>query len=374
MLKTFFAFVRKETYHILRDRRTLFILFGMPVAQVLIFGYAVTNEFKDARIAVLDQAHDELSHQLVQRLQASGHFQLVASLPNQQAVDEQFRAGEIKLAVVIPAGFAADFYAGQPTRVQLLADGSDPNYATTLTSYAEQMIRQFRQAYSPAVSSSAGLAPFQVTVHSRMVYNAQLVSAYNFIPGVVAMILMLISAMLTSLTIAREKELGTMDLLLVSPLSPATIILGKVTPYVVLSFLNAIIILALGYWVFEVPIRGSLPILMGVCLLYLVVALSLGVFISTVAETQQTAMMVSLFSLMMPTMLLSGFLFPVLSMPVFLQYISAGIPATYFVELLRAIMLRGASGMPVAYPAMILAVMASVLLTMTWLNFKTVTR
>ncbi|MEO0470793.1 MAG: ABC transporter permease [Bacteroidota bacterium] len=368
MLNIFLAFVKKESLHILRDRRTLVILFGIPIALVLIFGFTVTNEFKGASIALLDQSEDKLSEQYQRHLEASGHLQIIARPHSVVGIEEAFENGAVKLAIVIPSSFAEDFYNGKRIRLQFIADASEPNYASTLINYASQMTRQFQRNHQP----SAGPAGGQIDIESRMIYNPQLVSAYNFIPGVVALILMLISAMMTSLTIAREKELGTMDLLLVSPLPPFLIILGKVTPYVFLSFINAVMILLMGYYVFDVPIIGSLVLLLTLCILYLLTALSLGVLISTKAESQQTAMMSSLFTLMMQTMLLSGFLFPISSMPLFLQYVSKVIPATYFVDILKAIMLKGAGMEIIWFPVMVLGLMTSVFLALSWKNFKVV--
>lgn len=365
MLKIFAAFVRKEFFHILRDRRTLTILLGMPVALVLLFGYVVTNEFQDASVVVLDNAHDDLSTKFRQQLEVSGHFKVKADLRSYEEIETYFKSGKAKLAVVIPPGFGSDFYQKEPTQLQLIADGSEPNYAVTLISYASQIIQDFQ-------FNQAGLlqVPYRIKVETRMVYNPQLRSAYTFVPGVIALILLIISAMMTSLTIAREKELGTMDLLLVSPLPPLLILVGKVVPYALLSFLSTVMVLVLGYFVFEVPIVGSLALLLGVCFLYLVVSLALGVLISTKAETQQAAMMASLFSLMMPTMLLSGFIFPIPGMPWVLQVISKIIPATYFIEVLKGVMLKGVGMGFIWKPLTVLCGMAVLLLGLALANFK----
>jgi ABC-2 type transport system permease protein len=367
-MKIFLAFVRKEMYHILRDTRTLVILFGMPVALVLIFGYTVTNEFKGASVVIVDQAKDKLSQAFTEHLTASGHFKLVDSRETISDLEAAFKAGTAKLGVVIPPNFEQTFFREKETTIQLIADATEPNYATTLLSYGNRMTLSFQQKYAPASRQ----LPYQISIESRMYYNPGLIGAYNFIPGTVALILMLICAMMTSLTIAKEKETGTMDLLLVSPLSPLVIILGKVMPYAVLSFIDAIIVLIMGYYLFEVPIRGSLPLLLALCLLYLLVSLALGVLISTKSQNQQTAMMTSLFTLLMPTMLLSGFLFPLASMPNILQYVAKIIPARYFIEIEQAIMLRGAGWSAVAFPSMVLMLMLTVLLLAAWRNFKVV--
>lgn len=368
-MKSFLAFAKKELLHILRDTRTLVILFGMPIAQILIFGYAVTNEFRDAPIAVVDQSGDEFSQEFIRHLTASGHFLLADRAENSNQLEEAFQRGDIKLGIVIPTDFSTGFYKDRRTSIQVIADGSDPNNATTLVNYATQMV----QAFS-AQRGEAGPGSGEIAVSSRMLYNPLLVSAYNFVPGVVALILLLISAMMTSLTIAKEKETGTMDLLLVSPLHPMTIILGKVTPYALLSMVNAFVVLAIGYMVFEVPILGNPLYLTAQCLLYVLTSLSLGILISTRSATQQAAMMGSLFSLMMPSMLLSGFLFPFDSMPSILQVIGSVIPATYFIEILKGVMLKGLGPTYLWWPTLVLIIMTTVLLIASLANFKVRTK
>ena len=363
--RTFWAFVKKEYYHILRDRRTLLILFGMPVVQIILFGYAVTNEFKNASIAILDNSKDHLSTELVQHLSASGHLKIVADLQSYDDLHDAFAKGTIKMAVVIPTQFSNSFYSDKNAKIQLIADGTEPNYATTLVSYATPMIQSFQLQKSELLN-----IPYRINVVNRMIYNPELKSVYNFVPGVMALILMLISAMMTALTIAKEKELGTMELLLVSPLPPMLIIIGKVTPYVLLSFINAVIILLLSVFIFEMPIVGNLALLMAICVLFVLTSLSLGILISTKAESQQTAMMVSLMALMMPTMLLSGFVFPIESMPWILQGISTVIPATYFIDIIKNIMLKGTGWEFIWYSTSILGVMTLFFLMVSLKNFK----
>lgn len=361
-MKTLRAFILKEIYHILRDRRTLLILFGMPIAQVLIFGFAVTNEFKGASIAIYDQSKDPVSIALGRHILSSGHFKLAADIWRPEEIDDAFQKGDIKLAVIIPPDFGDRYHSGKRPEVQLIADGSDPNTASTLVNYAGMMVAQFK--------SEQTRLPFPIDVATRMVYNPELKSVFMFVPGVITLVLMLISALLTSLTLAREKELGTMELLLVSPLHPMMIIVGKVLPYVLLSLINAILIIALGVYVFGVPIKGSLLALFALNTLFIVTALSLGILISTRAKSQQAAMMASLLGLMMPTMLLSGFVFPVESMPWLLQLISNVIPAKYFIISLKAIMLKGVSLLVVWREVAILAALTGLFLLASWRNFK----
>lgn len=365
MIKVFRAFIQKEIYHILRDRRTLLILFGMPVAQVLIFGFAVTNEFKNASIDILDHAKDQTSSKLVRHMTSSGHFNVNRMLVSEKQIEEGFRSGKTDLVMVIPTDFSKDLYTYDPAQVQLIADGSDPNMANALVQYARVMINDFQQQEYKQPAN-----PYQVNIETRMLYNPLLESAYNFIPGTIALILLIISAMMTSLTIAREKEQGTMEILLVSPLPPLLIILGKVAPYAILSFIDAVLILVMGYFIFDVPVTGSLILLLCLCMVYVIAALSLGTLISTTSETQQDAMMKSLIGLLMPSTLLSGFIFPLTSMPEVLQYISHIIPATYFIEILKGIMLRGVGLEYIIFEVSVLLFMIVAFLTLTWKKFK----
>jgi ABC-2 type transport system permease protein len=366
-MKKFWAFVKKEFRHILRDRRTLLVLLGMPVAQVIIFGYAITNEFRNASIVVFDQSKDELSRELTGKLTASGHFQLVGEARNYDDLHTYFKKGKIKMAVVIPPNFTQKIQHEGSAQIQFIADGSEPNYASTLVAYANQMIADFQQGLNPSILHSSNPP---ILVETRMLYNPELKSAYLFVPGVMALILMLISAMMTSLTIAREKELGTMELLLVSPLHPLLIVVGKVVPYVALAFGIGMIILGLGSVIFGVPVMGSLLLLLAMSMLYVLAALSLGVLISAKAPTQQVAMMVSLVGLMLPTVLLSDFIFPLASMPLALQVIGNVIPARWFISILRDIMLKGTGWHFIWQEAAILGGMSLVLLLLAMKNFK----
>lgn len=365
MHKTFWAIAKKEMFHILRDTRTLIILFGMPIALVIIFGYTITNEFKNASISVIDQSKDDLSKSFIEHLTSSGHFRLVTTGNSVDDLERAFKARQIKMGIIIPPKFETQYFRNKTVSVQIITDATEPNYAATLNNYAINIIGSFNKG-DPSIRGPS----YSIDIKTRMFYNPELVGAYNFIPGVAALILMLISAMMTSLTIAKEKETGTMDLLLVSPLPPIIIILGKVTPYVVLAFIDALLVFAMGYYIFEVPIIGSLPLLLTMSLIYLSVALSLGVLISTVANTQQTAMMASMFALLLPTMLLSGFIFPIASMPTLLQVISRIIPATYFIDIEKAIMLKGAGWEVIQQSAFVMIFMLFVLLMLSWKNFK----
>ena len=350
----------------MRDRRTLMILFGMPVAQVLLFGFVLTNEIKDASIAVLDHSGDSESIALLNKLSSSGYFHIDQMLKSEEELEPAFRKGKIKLAVIIPPDFAA-LSAKEGAGIQLIGDASDPNTATTLINYVGAIVQDFQQRQIGSGVTNTG---YMINTETRMRYNPDQKGAFNFVPGVMTLILMLVSAMMTSITIAREKELGTMEILLVSPLRPLQIILGKTTPYLVLSMVNAMVVVILGILVFGMPMAGSAVLLAAECLLYMFVALSLGIFISTKVKDQMSAMFISALGLMMPTVLLSGFIFPRESMPVPLQVIGSAIPATWFNPIVKGIMIKGV-GLDVLWKhTLVMGGMALVFLTLSLRNFK----
>lgn len=363
----FLAFIRKEFRHILRDRRTLLILFGMPVAQVLLFGFVLTNEIKNASIAILDHSKDVQSIELANKLVSSGYFQIAHYLQTESELEPAFRSGDIKLAVVFPPDFAKN--AGKEgVAMQLIGDASDPNTATTLINYASAIVLDYQR--EKAEASGIQSSGYFINTETRMRYNPEQKGAFNFVPGVMTLILMLVSAMMTSITIAREKEMGTMEVLLVSPLRPLQIILGKTTPYLVLSLVNALVVVILGVVVFGMPMHGSIFVLTVECLLYMFVALSLGIFISTKAKDQMTAMFMSALGLLMPTMLLSGFIFPRESMPIPLQVIGNIIPATWFNPIVKGVMLKGVGFEVLWKHTLVLGGMALFFLTLSLRNFK----
>lgn len=335
-MKRFLGFVKKEFFHIFRDTRTMLILFGIPVIQIILFGYVITNELKDIRIAILDNSNDEVTREITQKILASDFFILDRYLSSVHNIEEIFQEGNVKEVIVFESDFAENLERYGVGRVNLLADASDANTANLVVNHTSAILRDYvSRKYSNLVS---GLV---IEPEVRMIYNQELKGVYMFVPGIMAMILILISAMMTSISIAREKELGTMEVLLVSPLRPTQIILGKVTPYIALSFLITIIILLLGYFIFGVPIHGSILLLLAVNILYIMLSLSIGIFISTLAKTQQVAMFMSMLSLMLPTLLLSGFIFPIENMPLVLQWLSALIPPRWFIIIIKNIMLKG---------------------------------
>ena len=364
-MKPFFAFIKKEIYHIFRDKRTLLILFGMPIVQVILFGFAITNEIVDAKITILDQSHDEVTEEITQKLLSSGYFILDKEIYDESAIEKRFQQGKTKMAVVFQPDFKKNFFRGDKTQVQLIADASDPNTAATLVLFATSIIKDYQFEKLKITN-----IPFHITIDSKMLYNPLLKSVFLFVPGIMTIILMLVSAMMTSIAITKEKELGTMEVLLVSPLRPATIVAGKVLPYVLLALINAITILLLGTYVFGMPVRGSLVLLMAEMILFIITSLSLGILISTKTQTQQVALMLSLLGLMLPTILLSGFIFPIENMPKPLQFLSHIIPAKWFVIILKNIMLKGVGIRFIWKETLILAGMTVVLIGLSIKNFK----
>lgn len=364
-MKQFGIFIQKELYHILRDRRTLLILLGMPMVLVLLFGFAITNEIDNARIAVLDYSKGEMSREITDKLAASGYFLIDENLREVDQIEQHFREGKAKMAVVFPAGLQEDMRRNLPAQIQLIADATDPNTATTLINYASAIIGQYVRE-----QSHGQVMPMQISTEVKMLYNPRLKSVFMFVPGVMTVILMLVSAMMTSIAITKEKEMGTMEVLLASPLKPAMIIIGKVIPYILLALANTVVILMLGTFVFGMPVRGSFILLALECLLFVITALALGILISTRTESQQVAMMISLMVLMLPTILLSGFIFPIESMPKVLQVISNIIPAKWFIIILKNIMLKGTGVEFVWKESLILAGMALFFIGASVRNFK----
>lgn len=338
-MSSFTGFIIKEFKQIYRDKRTLTVLFGMPLIMLILFGFAIRNEVENAEIAVLDFSGDEVTRTLIRQLDASDSFTLAAVLDGYHQVEPLFKKGNIREVVVFEAGFAEKLVRYGRADVQIVTDATDPNLANLLQVYTAGIVEDYVAAMNEEQQTAATVAGIQPVI--RMMYNPELRSVNLFVPGLIAVILMLVSALMTSISITREKEMGNMEILLVSPLKPYHIIIGKVLPYLVLSVINIITILILSRTVFGVPFEGSYLFFFLEATLFILTALALGVFISSVANNQQTAMMISLAGLLLPTVLLSGFIFPVSSMPDILQWISHAIPAKWFLIIVRSIMLKG---------------------------------
>lgn len=368
------AFVRKEFIHIFRDKRTMMILLLMPIVLIILFGYAITTEIKRVPIAILDQSRDEVTQKMISHFAASEYFDLYKMIDSEEEGQALFRQGKIRMALIVESGKLKG-----ESEIQLLVDATDPNEATQLSAYAMQIAVESGKLKVESENSNAKqLSPF--TFHLSpgkgivpiisLLYNPQMKGAYNFVPGVMGLILILICAMMTSVGIVKEKEIGTMEVLLVSPMKPVYIILAKATPYLLLSLVNIATILALSYFLLDVPINGSLLLLVGVSVLYALVALCLGLLISTIADTQQAAMLISAVVLMLPIILLSGMMFPIENMPVVLQVISNIVPAKWYIIAVKDIMIKGLGFGSVLQEVGVLVLMAVVLIGLSVKRFK----
>ena len=349
-MKQFISFIIKEARHIVRDKRTMLILFGMPVVLMLIFGFAITTDVRNVRTVVVTSSLDHLTRQAVDRLAASEYFTITATAPTPQDAEQLIRSQRADLAIV----FSPDF-ASRRGGIQFIVDGADPNMAQQWTNYAT------------AIISGSDASP----VNSKMLYNPQMKSAYNFVPAIMGMLLMLVCAMMTSISIVREKEKGTMEVLLVSPVKPLMIIIAKAVPYLVLAFAILTTILLMGRYVLGVPLQGSIFWIYLVSTIYILLALSLGLLISNIATSQLMALLLSAMVLLVPIVMLSGMLFPVESMPRVLQWISAIVPPRYYIEAMRKLMIMGVGIGEVLREVVILTAMTVLLLAVSLLKFKT---
>ena len=365
-MKRFLGFVKKEFLHIFRDFRTLIILFGIPTAQILIFGFVVTTDIKDAGVAFLDLSKDEVTRKISDKICSSGFFKRAEDLRSYEEIDQVMKKGKAKAVVIFGAGFGHDLISQNKATLSIVADGSEPNAATLITNYISAIVTDYNREL--AGSSLSGNLLVQPEV--RMFYNPEMKSHFMFVPGVIALILTLICALMTSVTITREKEFGTMEVLLVSPLKPLQIILGKVTPYFLLSFINVIFILLLSYFVFNLPVRGSIILLLAETMLYILLSLSLGILISTVSKTIQQAIFISFIGLMLPTILLSGFIFPIENMHPAYNWASAVFPPRYFVVIIKSVMIKGTGLFFVWKETLILTVMTVCFIVISVRNFK----
>lgn len=365
-MNAFKGFVIKEFKQIYRDKRTLVVLFGMPVIMILLFGFAIRNEVNNVKIGVLDFAKDENSVELIKKIDASDSFEVQRVLQSYEEIEAIFQQGEIKEIVVFEKGFGEKLVNEHLADVQVITDATDPNLANLVQFYTSNIIAEYMQDWNRPIS--AGTSGISARVH--MMYNPELRSVNLFVPGLIAVILMLVSALMTSISITREKEMGNMEILLVSPLKPHHILIGKVLPYLLLSVVNVVSILLLADLIFQVPFMGSYLVFLTEAMLFILSALALGVFISSVSNNQQTAMMISLAGLLLPTVLLSGFMFPVNSMPLPLQWLSNLIPAKWFLIIVRGIMLKGSDLLILWKETLILGTMTLVFIVASLKKFK----
>lgn len=348
-MKPFFSFVIKETKHILRDKRTMLMLFGMPIVMMLLFGFAVTNDVRNVRIIIVMSNADNATQQVADRLAASEYFTLTKVVTTPNEAEKAIRDQKADMAIV----FSQDF-ASKKSGYQLIVDGADPNMAQQWTTYANAVINNTEAK----------------AVNTKLLYNPQMKSTYNFVPAIMGTLLMLVCAMMTSISIVREKEKGTMEVLLVSPTKPLMIIVAKLVPYLVIAFTILSIILLMSSFVLGVPIKGSLFWIYVVSTIYILLALSLGILVSTIAETQLVALLISAMLLMMPVIMLSGMMFPIESMPKILQYISAIIPTRYYISAMRKLMIMGTGIEEIYFEVSILISMLIALMSLALAKFN----
>lgn len=362
-MKQFIAFVIKEHKHILRDKRTMLMLFGMPVVMMLLFGFAVTTDVKNVRTVVVTSEMSPRTQQAVERLAQSEYFIITQTVNTPQDAERLIRSQKADMSLTPSPSPIGE--GSSNLQWQIMVDGSDPNMAQQWTTYAQSILSQ------PVDDKHYSLpSPFGEGLGVRLLYNPQMKSAYNFVPAIMGMLLMLICAMMTSISIVREKEKGTMEVLLVSPVRPLMVIIAKAVPYLVLAFGILITILLMARFVLGVPLAGSMFWILAVSTLYILLALSLGLLISNIAQTQLVALLMSAMVLLMPVVMLSGMLFPVESMPTILQWISAIVPTRYYIEAMRKLMIMGVGIGEVAHEVTVLAGMTVVLLAIALKKFN----
>ena len=348
-MKQFTSFIIKEAKHIVRDKRTMLILFGMPIIMMLLFGYAITNDIKNVRTVIVMSNADYTTQQAVDRLSVSENFTITKVVATPSEAQKAIREQKADMAIVFGSGYARGL-----SGLQFIVDGSDPNMAQQWTNYARAVI----------TNRDGGM------VNTKLLYNPQMKSAYNFVPAIMGTLLMLVCAMMTSISIVREKEKGTMEVLLVSPVRPLMIIVAKVIPYLVLAFIILIVILLMASFVLGVPVQGSLFWIFIMSTIYILLALSLGLLVSSIAKTQLAALLMSAMLLLMPIVMLSGMIFPIESMPKILQYVSAIIPTRYYTSAMRKLMIMGVGVDQVLHEMMILICMLAGLLTLSLSKFN----
>ena len=356
-MKQFFSFVIKESRHIMRDRRTMLILFGMPVVMMLLFGFAISTDVRNVRTVVVGSTIDHRTQEAAEAINASEYFDIVAVVNTPAEAESLMRRQQADIALVFEHGFGSG-----KGRVQVMADGADPNMAQLYSEYATQILMQHIAAWQGTD------VPSPVSV--KLLYNPQMRSSYNFVPGIMGMLLMLVCAMMTSISIVREKERGTMEVLLVSPVRPLMIIIAKMIPYLLLAFLILAAILCMSKYLLGVPLAGSLGWIIAVSAVYILVALSLGLLISTLVKTQLAALLASAMMLILPCVLLSGMIFPVESMPVPLQWLSAIMPPRYYIAAMRRLMIMGVGIGSCLRELSVLCTMATILLSIALLKFN----
>lgn len=359
-MKSFRAILKKEFWHIFRDARTLALIFIMPIVLVLLFGYTIKNEISNTDIAVLDYSNDKYSKELINKMTVSTYFNLVKTLHSPKEIERTFQQGLVHLVVVIPTRFEENIVSEKTAKIQIITDASNINISTTLTNYTQQIIKEYQDEIN---EQQVNMLPFEVSL--TMQYNPQLESAYMFIPGNIALIMVIVTSLMTSITISREKETGSWRMLAITPANQLTIVIAKIIPYMIISLICTAITILLGVFIFKMPMAGSISLLLLVCLLFMFSACALGILISALTNSQQVAMLACMLGLFLPTLLFSGFIFPVENMPIPLQIFSHAIPAKWFIIALKDVMIKGSGLSSVWLPVVILLGMTLCLIALS---------
>lgn len=358
-MKELLMILRKEFIHIFRDRISLFLMLSMPVMLVLLFGFTISTEIRNAKISILDYSKDQRSKEMIEKIGASSYFQIISYPENEAEIDRDFKNKNIKLAIIIPSYFEESLTKEKRVTIQIINDVSDLNVASILNNYIRAVLHDYISEYNTSSSSM----PFDISI--KMQYNAELNSVYMFVPGIITLIMIIVTALMSSITLSREMETGTMNMLLITPVKKFYVVIGKVIPYMILSFICTIVILLLSVLVFKMPIKGNIFILLFLCVIFMLTAASFGLMISALGKTQLDAMMVTMMGLFLPTVLLSGFLFPLDNMPLFFQILADLFPAKWFIIALKDVMIKGAGLKEIWIYMLILLLMATVLITIS---------
>ena len=364
-MKQFASFVRKEFYHALRDRKTFFLLFGMPIALIILFGFAINNEIKNSRIAVCDFSKDAATQRIINQLEVSDNFEIEKAVLSYTQIDAAFKAGKIKIAIVFPANFNNDLLHLNKAQVQIIADASDPNVASALTAFVNAIIHDYQMELMQNYQ-----VPFQITAETQMLYNPLLKGPTNFVPGVIALVLLMIGMLMTSVSIVREKETGTMEVLLASPFNPFVAIIAKAVPYFVLSLINLVVIVVLSVTFLDMPFNGSVILFFAVSSLFILTTLSIGLFISVSTDSQQTALLLAAMAMLIPAIMLTGFLFPLEDMPLAFRIFANVLPSKWYYIIVKSIMIKGLGFSAIWRESLILLVMNAVPIFGTFKKFK----
>ncbi len=366
-LRTVRAIMRREFIDVRRDRRSLILTFLYPISMLIMYGYGIRYDVDNVPLTILDYDHSPESRDLTEQMLRSGYFHLVRWARSERELDRDLMTDASKAAVVIPREFAARIRAREPTTVQAVIDGSDANTATIAQGYLLAMMARYSSTVAASKSGAlaAQLSAPPIELKSRIWYNPELKSVNFIVPGVIAVIMMIVGAIMTALSIVKEKERGTMEQILVSPIRPLEMMIGKIVPYVIIAFIDLLIVVSAGYVVFHVPIKGSLLQLTVLSLLYLTSSLGTGVFVSTIANTMQNAMLAAIFLSLLPAILLSGFVFPIENMPVVIRFITYFFPGRYFVTAIRGVYLKGV-GLSVLWPEALMLLCFSIVIV--WLS------